>query len=282
MAIINQYQTINCGGRLLDLSDPIVMGILNITPDSFFDGSKYEKEDKSLAQVQKMLSEGASLIDVGGMSSRPGAEIISPQEELDRVLPVVESIKKHFPEAIISVDTWRWKVASQAVNSGATLINDISAGSLDQELWPNLASLNVPYILMHMQGDPKTMQSNPSYENVSLEIMDALSSGVTKLRSLGVKDIIVDPGLGFGKTIQHNFQILKDLKEFRILGCPVLVGLSRKSMIHKLLNVLPSEALNGTTASHIFALQNGANILRVHDVKEAKECIQIFKTYRDA
>ena len=282
MSIINQFKTINCGGQLLDLSDPIVMGILNITPDSFFDGAKYQTTDQSLAQVEKMLAEGATIIDVGGMSSRPGAEVISSQEELDRVLPIVESIIKQFPNTIISVDTWRWEVARQAVDAGAKMINDISSGTLDPELWPNLASLNVPYILMHMQGIPMTMQSNPNYENVSLEIMDALSAGVTKLRELGVKDIIIDPGFGFGKTIQHNYQLLKDLKEFRIIGCPVLVGLSRKSMIHKLLNTLPANALNGTTASHMLALQNGANILRVHDVKAAQECIQIYKTYRDA
>jgi len=282
MGIINQFETINCGGKLLDLKDPVVMGILNVTPDSFFDGNQYSSEKQALSQVEKMLEEGASIIDIGGMSSRPGAEIISASEEVERVLPIVKSVLQTFPQTIISVDTWRWEVAKQAVDEGAVMVNDISAGKLDKDLWHNLASLNVPYILMHMQGTPKDMQSNPTYDNVSLEIMDQLSEGVTELRKLGVKDIIIDPGFGFGKTIQHNYQLLKDLNEFKIIGCPVLVGLSRKSMIHKLLNILPINALNGTTASHMLALQNGANILRVHDVAAASECIQIFKTYRDA
>jgi len=282
MSIINQFKTINCGGNLLDLSDPIVMGILNLTPDSFFDGNKFSTEEKALKQVEKMLNEGASIIDVGGMSSRPGAKIINEEEELKRVLPIIQLIQKNFPKAVISVDTWRWEIAQRSVEAGATMINDISAGSLDENLWPNLSKLNVPYVLMHMQGIPKNMQTNPNYENVSLDIMDSLSAGVTKLRELGVKDIIVDPGFGFGKTIEHNFKLLKDLNEFKIIGCPLLVGLSRKSMIHKLLNILPINALNGTTASHMLAMLNGANILRVHDVSEAKECIQIFKTYRDA
>ena len=281
MGIFEQYLTINCRGTLLDFASPKVMGILNVTPDSFYDGSKYASEQAILDQVSKMLEEGATIIDVGGMSSRPGAETISVQAELDRVLPAIELINKNHPKALISIDTWRWEVAKEAVGRGASLVNDISMGLLDEEMWKNIASLNVPYILMHIQGNPQNMQEKPSYENVTLEIMDLLSAGITKLRGLGLKDIIIDPGFGFGKTIAQNYQLLRELAHFRILGCPLLIGVSRKSMIHKLLEILPGQALNGTTAVHMLSLINGANILRVHDVKPAMESIKIFKAYQN-
>ena len=270
-------QTINCRGRLLDLRISRVMGILNVSPDSFYDGGRYMVESAILRQVEKMLVDGADIIDVGGMSSRPGATIISEKEEMGRVLPTIKAILKRFPACILSVDTIRSEVARSAVGEGVGMINDISAGELDERMFSTVAELSVPYVLMHIRGIPKTMQNDPAYKDVTLEILDYLIAKVGRLRELGVKDIVIDPGFGFGKTVGHNFELLGSLDVLGILGLPVLVGLSRKSMIHKTLGVTAGEALNGTTALHVVALERGAKILRVHDVKEAKEVIRLFE-----
>lgn len=271
--------TINCRGRLLDLERPIVMGILNATPDSFYDGGRYTSEAVVLEQVGKMLEAGATIIDIGGMSSRPGAEIITEQEELERVLPIIQRLTQEFPEAILSLDTIRSEVARQGVAAGASIINDISAGRVDETLYATVAELQVPYILMHMQGLPRTMQQQPHYENVVQEVLDFFIAEVGKLRQLGVTDIILDPGFGFGKTVEHNFQLLKKMHVFQLLDLPILAGISRKSMICKVLKINPSQALNGTTVLHILALQQGAKILRAHDVKEAMEVIQLWEQW---
>lgn len=269
-------KTINCKGKLLDLSVPKVMGILNVTPDSFYDGGRFTSEEKVLVQVEKMLNDGADIIDVGGMSSRPGAEIIKPEQELERVLPVVKLISNTYPESIVSIDTVNAKVAKECIEAGASIINDISAGLIDKSMFKTVAALKVPYILMHMQGLPENMQLNPKYENnIVLEIIDFFSNRIKELEALGITDIIIDPGFGFGKTIEHNYQILKQLNDFSIFDKPILAGLSRKSMIYKPLGISASEALNGTSVLNAFALQNSASILRVHDVKEAKETIKL-------
>jgi len=275
--MLEPQTTLNCNGTILDLSTPVVMGILNVTPDSFYDGGRHQNQDAVLKQVHKLLEEGASIIDIGGMSSRPGATIISVEEELKRVLPILELILKHHPNTIISIDTVRSKVAKEAVAIGAALINDISAGQFDENLYATVAELDVPYVLMHMQGQPKTMQLKPDYEDVNLEVLDFFIQEIGRLRALGVKDIIIDPGFGFGKSTPHNFQLLKNLHTFKILDVPILAGLSRKSMIYKTLNTTPEEALNGTSVLHLVALQQGASILRAHDVKEAMETIKLFK-----
>ena len=271
--------TLNCGGRLVSLEKPLVMGVLNVTPDSFYDGGRYTAEEQVLEQTRRMLEEGAAFIDVGGMSSRPGAQIISIEEELQRVIPVIKLIKKHFPEALISIDTIRGQVARQAADAGAVMINDISAGKFDPVMFPTVAELGLPYVLMHMQGKPADMQKDPVYENVTLEVLDFFIRQVGTLRELGVKDIILDPGFGFGKTVAHNYQLLRDLAVFNMLDCPTLAGVSRKSMICKVLGVKPAEALNGTTAVNTLALLGGAHILRVHDVKEAREAIEIVSAF---
>lgn len=268
---------INCKGQLLDLSTPKIMGILNVTPDSFFDGGRYNVLDNALFQTEKMLKDGADIIDIGGMSSRPGAEIISTEEELKRVVPVVQTICQHFPKAILSIDTVKSKVAKEAIEAGGHIVNDISAGQFDEKLYQTVADLNVPYILMHMNGTPKTMQNNPTYEDVVTHVTDFFIQEVGILRGLGVKDIILDVGFGFGKSIEHNYQLLKQLLDFKIFDLPLLVGVSRKSMIYKLLNINPEAALNATSALHMIALQNGGNLLRVHDVKEAKEVIKLWE-----
>jgi len=269
---------INCKGQLIDLSKPKLMGILNSTPDSFFEGSRIASVDSALVKTEKMLNDGADFIDVGGVSTRPGAKKISVDEELKRVIPVIENILKKFPETLISIDTFRAKVAKEAVESGAVIINDISAGSMDEELLETVAKLKVPYILMHMQGTPQTMQNNPVYEDVTMEVNQFLSEKISELKKLGINDIILDPGFGFGKTVEHNYELLRNLDLIGFGEFPLLVGVSRKSMITRLLNVSPGEALNGTTALNTIALQKGANILRVHDVKEAKETIQILES----
>ena len=280
--MLHQQYTLNCKGKLLDLSHPIVMGILNVTPDSFYDGGKYVSDTSILEKAAKMLEEGAQIIDIGGMSSRPGAEIISVQEELDRVLPNIEMIIKHYPETIISIDTIRSAVAKQAVQSGASIINDISAGKFDDRLFQTVADLDVPYILMHMQGKPKDMQENPAYKDIALEVLDFMIAQVGQLRALGIKDICIDPGFGFGKSLEHNYQLLKKMHIFKILELPILAGISRKSMIYKLLNTTPDKALNGTSALHMIALQEGARILRVHDVREAVEVVQLWQQLETA
>ncbi len=268
--------TLNCRGQLISLEDPIIMGILNVTPDSFFDGGKYQKVTSILRQAEKMLIEGATIIDIGGMSSRPGAAIIDTAEELKRVIAPISAIHKEFPKAIISIDTIRSEVAKAAVEAGASIINDISAGKLDDELYQTVADLKVPYILMHMQGKPENMQKQPEYSDITLEVLDFFIKEVGKLRALGVKDIILDPGFGFGKTVVHNYQLLNKIPTFQILDLPILAGISRKSMIHKFLGITPKTALNGTTALNMVALQRGAKILRVHDVKEAVETVKLY------
>jgi len=274
--------TLNCKGKLLSLDDPIVMGILNVTPDSFFDGGQYQQVDNILKQTEKMLLEGAEIIDVGGMSSRPGAAIISEEEELKRVVPIIEKISEKFSETIISIDTVRAKVAREAIRAGAAIVNDISAGKIDENLYKTVAELGVPYILMHMQGKPENMQNQPQYTDVVLEVMDFFIAEIAKLRALGIKDIVLDPGFGFGKTVDHNFWLLKKMHVFKTLELPILAGISRKSMICKTLNVHPINALNGTTALHVVALQQGAKILRAHDVKEAVEVIKLHRKIETA
>lgn len=271
---------INCKGKLIDLSHPKVMGILNITPDSFYDGGRNNRMDNALSQVEGMLKEGAFFIDIGGVSTRPGSEAVSEEEELSRVVPTVEMILKNFPEVLLSVDTYRSKVARETVGAGAALINDISAGTLDGSLLKTVAELKVPYILMHMQGTPQTMQRAPSYQDVVLEVNHFFSEKIIELKNSGINDIILDPGFGFGKTIEHNYQLMKHLDLIGFGEYPLLVGVSRKSMITKLLDLKPAEALNGTSLLNFYALQKGAAILRVHDVKEAVEAIRIWEMLR--
>jgi len=267
--------TINCRGKLIDFSSPKVMGVLNITPDSFYDGGYYKNEKELLNQTEKMLLEGASFIDVGAYSSKPGATHISEKEELNRILPVVKSISKYFPQAIISVDTFRGIVAKQTIDNGAAIINDISGGSLDKEMFKIVADLKVPYILMHMQGKPQDMQLNPTYSDIITELISFFSEQLYKLHQLKHNDVIIDVGFGFGKTLEHNYQLLKNLALFKNLDAPILAGVSRKSMLYKPLGLSPKEALNATTSANTIALLNGAKILRVHDVKEAVEAINI-------
>lgn len=274
-------KSINCSGRLVNLETPRVMGILNVTPDSFYDGGKYKNETSILSQVEKMLNDGATFIDIGAYSSRPNAPHVSEIEEKQRLLPIVSLILKQFPETIISVDTFRAAVAKEAIEIGASLINDISAGNLDDEMMKTVGELGVPYIMMHMQGTPKTMQENPSYDRVVKELLQYFSSKIAEAKSYKINDIIIDPGFGFGKTVEHNYEILKQLQLFQLLDFPVLAGVSRKSMIYKVLECSPQEALNGTSILHTIALQNGASILRVHDVKEAMECVKLIKMISD-
>ncbi|KGE85603.1 dihydropteroate synthase [Phaeodactylibacter xiamenensis] len=275
--MLNPRLTLNCRGTLLSLQSPQVMGILNVTPDSFFDGGRYTRQDALLRQAEQMLKEGAAILDIGGMSSRPGAELISVEEELQRVVPAIEALHQAFPEAILSIDTIRGRVAEEAVGAGAAIVNDISAGAFDESMYPTVARLQVPYILMHMKGSPKTMQDNPDYEDVVQTVLDFFIAEVGKLRALDVHDIVLDPGFGFGKTVEHNYQLLKQMHLFKILDLPLLAGLSRKSMINKVLKTKPEHALNGTTALNMVALQQGAKILRVHDVRPAMEAIKLWQ-----
>lgn len=266
---------INCKGNLIDLTSPKVMGILNITPDSFYDGGKYKDEIAIINQVDKMLVEGATFIDVGAYSSRPGAAHISEEEELKRILPVIDLLIKNFPEIIISVDTFRSKIAKETINAGAALVNDISGGTMDKAMFTTVSKLQVPYILMHMLGTPQNMQKNPIYDDVTKEIISFFAEQIFKLHQLKLNDVIIDVGFGFGKTITHNFEILKNLELFKSLDAPILAGVSRKSMLYKTLDISAQEALNATTSANTIALLNGANILRVHDVKEAVEAVKI-------
>ncbi|HLG35604.1 MAG TPA: dihydropteroate synthase [Bacteroidia bacterium] len=266
---------LNCSGRLLDLSTPKVMGILNITDDSFYDGGQYTDKRKMLLHAEEMIKQGAAIIDIGGQSTRPGSTRIDAKTETERVIPVLKNLKKNFPEAIFSVDTYHAAVAEAAINEGASIINDISGGTLDEKMFEVIARYNVPYILMHMQGTPETMQKSPSYKNITEEVMNYFSEKISALRSLGINDIILDPGFGFGKTLEHNYTLLSNLELFRMFELPILCGLSRKSMVGKLLNVSAAGSLNGTTALNTIALMKGANILRVHDVKEAVEVIKV-------
>lgn len=272
--------TINCKGKLLDLSSPKVMGILNLTPDSFFDGGKHQNHDNVLKTVEQMLEDGLDILDIGGQSTKPGSEVISADEELQRVEPILEIVIKNFPDLIISIDTFYSKVALHAVEMGAAIINDISAGRIDEDLFKTVAKLKVPYILMHMQGMPKDMQAEPHYDNIIQEINLFFAEKIEALKQLHINDIILDPGYGFGKTLEHNFQLLRNQELLGFNDYPILAGVSRKSMICKTLGVNPKYALNGTTAVNMLALHHGAKILRVHDVKEAKECIKIFDSYQ--
>lgn len=268
--------TINCKGKLIDLSTPKVMGILNVTPNSFYDGGKHIDEKSILLQVEKMLLEGATFIDIGGYSSKPNAEFVSEEEELQRILPIVQKVLNEFPETIISIDTFRSKVAKETVESGAAIINDISAGNLDDALLQTIANLQVPYIMMHMRGTPQTMQKMTHYENIIKEIIFYFSERVAKARSLGINDLIIDPGFGFAKTLEQNFEVLNKLELFQMLELPLLAGVSRKSMIYKTLDTTAEFALNGTTSLNTISMMKGAKILRVHDVKEAVECVKLF------
>ncbi len=269
--------TLNCKGRIVDLRTPRVMGILNITPDSFYDGGHYVEPKAALEKANQMLKEGATFIDVGGASSRPGAEAVSVKEEMSRVIPVIEALVDRFPDVLISIDTTQSAVANEAAEAGAVLINDISGGTADKDMIDVVASLGLPYICMHMQGNPTSMQDNPTYENVVYDVTKYFSERINTLKKAGVVDIILDPGFGFGKTVDHNYAMLQHLDHFGILGRPVLAGLSRKSMIYKVLNVSASESSNGSTALHMSCLERGASILRVHDVKEAMECVSLFE-----
>jgi dihydropteroate synthase len=272
---------INTGGRLLDLDIPRVMGILNITPDSFYKGSRYNTDKEILKAAAGMLEEGADILDIGGYSSRPGAKDISPEEESNRVLKAIKLITGEFPEAIISIDTFRADIAREAVvGCGAHMINDISGGDADNNMFLTVEKLKVPYILMHMRGDPRTMVNNTAYEDIVTDILKWFGEKIFKLKSAGLKDIIIDPGFGFGKTIEQNFELLRKLGDFSITGLPLLAGISRKSMIWKTLNINADEALNGTTALNAIALFNGADILRVHDVKEAVQAVRLIDKIR--
>ncbi|AXT19294.1 dihydropteroate synthase [Flavobacteriaceae bacterium AU392] len=267
--------TINCKGQLIDLSSPKVMGILNITPDSFYDGNKFNDEKSILLQTEKMLSEGATFIDVGAYSSRPGATHISEAEELQRILPIIDLLLKHFPSSLLSIDTFRSSIAKQCIAHGAALINDISAGQLDNEMMSTIGKLSVPYIVMHMIGTPQNMEQNIHYEDMIKEIIYYFSKKINEARSHQVNDIIIDPGFGFSKTLEQNYKLLNQLELLKLIDLPLLIGISRKSMIYKLLKNSPQEALNGTSSLNTIALLKGASILRVHDVKEAMECIAL-------
>jgi len=267
--------TINCKEQLIDLTIPKVMGILNLTPDSFYDGGIYKNEADVLMQVEKMLQEGAAFIDVGAYSSRPNADHISETEELQRLIPIVTLLLKSFPDVLLSIDTFRNVVAKKAIEAGACMINDISAGKMDVAMLPTVAKLQVPYVMMHMRGTPQNMQKNMSYEHLVKDILYYFSERIAAARALGIVDVIVDPGFGFSKTTTQNYELLSHLEIFEILEKPLLVGFSRKSMIYKTLNTSAAEALNGTTVLNTIALQKNASILRVHDVKEAMECIKI-------
>jgi dihydropteroate synthase len=269
--------TLNAGGKLIDLSQPKVMGIINLTPDSFFTGSRKQDVSSVLEQAGKMLADGATFLDLGAYSSRPGAADISAQEEMDRLLPAVEAIATAYPDAILSIDTFRAAVAEAAINSGAHIINDISGGELDSEMFAAVAKLQVPYILMHMKGTPQNMVQQADYENVFDEVFDYFVKKYYQLKQLGVKDVIIDPGFGFAKKAEHSYALMKRLQEFNVLQLPVLVGISRKRMIYNELGVSADDALNGTTALNAIALTKGADILRVHDVKEAIEAVKIWE-----
>lgn len=282
ISLIKQYiklKSLNCKGKLIDFSIPKVMGIINTTPDSFYDGQKSKDTYAILQLAEQMLKEGASFLDIGGYSSRPNAKDVTEKEELDRVLPAIDEILKQFPEAILSIDSFRSNVVKEAIAHGAAIVNDISASSLDPKMLETVAELNVPYIMMHMQGTPKTMQStaNTEYKDLINSIYYYFTEKIAKARALGIKDIIIDLGFGFSKTREQNFELLDKLDEFKSLEVPILTGISRKSMIYNTLNNTASEALNGTSVLHSIALQRGSDILRVHDVKEAVECIKLLR-----
>lgn len=273
-----QKYTLQIKGRLISLEKPKVMGILNITPDSFFEGSRVQNQERQLLdRAGKMIEDGADFLDLGGYSTRPGAAEVSVAEEIERVIPAISLLKKYFPETLISVDTFRSKVARASIDAGVDLINDISAGELDPEMLPLVAKSGLPYIAMHMRGTPQTMQQFTQYDDLINDILSYFYQKIDTFRKLGIKDVILDPGFGFAKTLEQNFELLKKARSLQIFGCPLLIGISRKSMIYRLLQTDPSQALNGTTALNMFSLMQGANLLRVHDVKEAKETITLYE-----
>jgi dihydropteroate synthase len=274
--------TLNYKGRLLVIDRPGIMGIINITPDSFYAGSRQTQTNDILKQAEKMLAEGADILDIGGQSSRPGSKIISKEEEMQRVLPAVEQIYNRFPEAVISIDTFYADVAHDCVQAGAGIVNDISAGNMDTEMLQTVAALQTPYIIMHMKGKPDTMQQEPVYNNLLKEVTDFFITKIDECKKAGIRDLVIDPGFGFGKTIAHNFELLRNLSVFEILNCAILLGLSRKSTIYKTLGTTAEEALNGTTVLNTIGLLKGANILRVHDVKEAKEALKLISAMNDS
>jgi len=274
--------TINAAGRLLDLSSPKIMGILNLTPDSFYDGGRYLGKEAYLEQVERMIGEGLDILDIGGASTKPGALAVSAEEELKRIIGPLRRIRQEFPDLLISIDSYWAKVIEATAAEGIHLVNDISAGAMDPKLWSIVAKLGLPYVLMHMQGRPETMQDKPQYESVVLEVYDFFVERLGALRQLGVKDIILDLGYGFGKSLGQNYQLLAGGQAFRQLGLPILAGISRKSMLYKLLDSQPQEVLPATTAAHIFALEEGARILRVHDVEAARQAIGVWQAYQQA
>jgi len=268
-------RTLNLRGKIMNLSSPLVMGIINITPDSFYDGGKFQSTWQVVKHAEQLLSEGAAMLDLGAASTKPGAGLITAEEEKERLLPVIKGILRRFPEAILSIDTYNSETAIMAIDEGAHIINDISAGNIDPAMFDTIARLQVPYIMMHMQGTPANMQQNPVYKDLIKEISAFFAERINRLNQMGVNDIIIDPGFGFGKTIEHNYQLLNQLDFFRIFDLPLLVGVSRKSMINRVLGTKPDEALNGTTVLNTIALQKGACILRVHDVRQAMEAVKI-------
>ncbi|MGZ5190345.1 MAG: dihydropteroate synthase [Flavisolibacter sp.] len=274
--------TLNCKGRILDINDPVVMGIINTTPDSFFSGSRINDVESILSTAEKMIMDGATILDIGGQSTRPGSSRIDEDEELKRVLPAIEAIHSKFPDQIISIDTFYVNVAKQAVHAGASIVNDVSAGKFDSEMFSTVADMQVPYVLMHMPDEPQTMQVNPTYKNIVADVFDFLNFKMNEIVKKGINDIIIDPGFGFGKTALHNFQLLKQLSWFHQLNKPIMVGLSRKATVYRTLKIEPDEALNGTTVLHSIALMNGADILRVHDVKEAVQAVKLYSAYSKA
>ena len=272
--LLDNY-SINFKGNLISLNRPVVMSILNTTPDSFFDGGKYNSIEKALKKVEKDLNQGATIIDIGGYSTKPGGNKVTIDEEIRRTIPYIEKIVDIFPEINISIDTFRGKVAALAIDAGAGMINDVSAWNIDKEMFETIKKYNVPYVLMHMKGEPKNMQDNPKYENVTKEVIKFLSEKLNMLNSHGISDVIIDPGFGFGKTNADNYKLLKNIEFLKVFKAPILVGISRKSMIYKTLKVNKLYSINGTTALNMFALSKGAKILRVHDVKQAMECIYL-------
>jgi dihydropteroate synthase len=279
---IPMKNTINCNGKLINMQVAHVMGIINVTPDSFHDGGQFNSEYTILKKAEEHILGGATFIDIGAVSSKPGANEISEEQELKRLIPAVESIVKSFPEAIISIDTFRSKVADSALAHGAHLINDIGAGMLDEAMFDLISMKGVPYIMMHMQGTPSTMQLNPKYNHVVEDVFNFLLSQATKAKAAGIIDIIIDPGFGFGKTLEHNYELLSNLERLKMIGLPILVGVSRKSMITKPLEITSAQALNGTTALHMAALERGATILRTHDSLEAMQCIKLWQAIKQA
>lgn len=278
--LLDNY-SINCKGNLIDLSTPKIMGIINVTPDSFYDGGRIKSDKDLLSKVESFLKDGADIIDLGGYSSKPNAKEVKEEEEIKRIIPSLKLILNSFPEAVISIDTFRSKVANESLFHGASIINDISAWEIDKELFNVIVKHKCPYILMHMKGTPATMQINPSYENVIQEVLRFFSEKLLKLKKNGLHDIMIDPGFGFGKTVNDNYKIMSELNQFGLLEHPILVGVSRKSMIHKLLKISIKETINGTTALNMYALNKGAKILRVHDIKEAVECVKIHQQLKN-